>query len=256
MMGFVYRYDDKVIVIDGGTREDYPELLKIIKKCGSVIDLLVVTHCHHDHIGALTLLLKNEDVQVKEIIFDFPSVDVIKSILRTDWEKDIVEDFLKIVEERKIPRFVPELKKEYFYGKMSLKFWKLGDIHHNDINDSSLVFTLKTPSKTILFTGDISPKMSDLIAEQYCDSKALKCDYVQLAHHGQSGGSFDLYKLTNAKYALWCAPKWLFDNDAGAGPESGPYTSKVTKEWLSELNIESITAFDKTVLINQKNIKR
>ena len=70
--------------------------------------------------------------------------------------------------------------------------------------------------------------MSDLIAEQYRDSKALKCDYVQLAHHGQSGGSFDLYKLTNAKYALWCAPKWLFDNDTGTGPESGPYTSKVT----------------------------
>ena len=26
MMGFVYRYNNSLIVIDGGTKEDYPEL--------------------------------------------------------------------------------------------------------------------------------------------------------------------------------------------------------------------------------------
>lgn len=254
MMGFVYRYDNTLIVIDGGTKEDYPELLRIIKENGSVIDLLVVTHCHHDHIGSLVLLLNNKDINIKQIIFDFPCLSTIKSILKTQWEYQVVLDFLKIVKKRKIKNVIPQLLKEYKFGPLKLSFLKLGDIHNHDINDSSLIFKLKSPSKTILFTGDISPKMSDKIARKYNKTNLLSCDYVQLAHHGQSGGSYNLYQLTYANYALWCAPKWLFDNDLGQGYNTGPFTSEQTKSWLSKLHIKSITAFEKTVIINQKNI--
>ena len=224
-----------------------------MKECGSVIDLLIVTHCHHDHIGALIPLLKNENIIIKQIIFDFPTLRTIKSILKTKWEYDVVLEFLKIVKKRKIPLFIPELLKNYQCGDFVLRFLKLGDIHHHELNDSSLVFSLKTPSKKILFLGDISPKMSDKLAMKYKDKDELKCDYLQLAHHGQSGGSYNLYSLTYAKYGLWCAPKWLFDNDSGTGPGFGPWSSDETKMWLSELNIQSITAFNKTVIINQKN---
>ena len=65
MMGFVYRLDDTLIVIDGGTKEDYENLLDIVKENGSVIDLLIVTHCHHDHIGALVPLINNKDICIK-----------------------------------------------------------------------------------------------------------------------------------------------------------------------------------------------
>ena len=61
------------------------------------------------------------------------------------------------------------------------------------------------------------------------------------------------YKLTSAKYALWCAPKWLFDNDLGDGFDTGPFTSAITKKWLLDLNIKSITAYKQTIIINQNN---
>lgn len=253
MMGFVYRYNNSLIVIDGGTKEDYLELLKIIKENNSVIDLLVITHCHHDHIGALVPLLKNEEIKIKQIVFDFPTLQTIKSILATDWEYKVVLDFLKEVRNRKIPLMKPEILRDYHIGDFVVRFLKLGDIHNHDLNDSSLVFTLKSPFKTILFTGDISPKMSDKLAEKYRKTTELTCDYVQLAHHGQSGGSYNLYQLTYSKYALWCAPRWLFDNDLGDGFDTGPFTSSTTKRWLSELNIKSITAFKKTFVINQNN---
>ena len=254
MMGYVYKYNDTLIVIDGGTKEDYLSLLKIVKGCGSFIDLLVVTHCHHDHIGALIELIANPEITIKKIIYDFPSLETIKSILKTDWEYQTVIDFLKIVKERKIPTFIPELNKTYLLNEFSYIFYKLGDIHNNDINDSSLIFKLISPSKSILFLGDISPAFSGDFAKKYSNSKELECDFVQLAHHGQSGGSFSLYQLTKAKYGLWNAPKWLFDNDLGNGYDTGPFTSSTTKEWLSGLNIKSITAFNKTILINQNNI--
>ena len=253
MMGFVYRYNNSLIVIDGGTKEDYPELLRIIKENDSTIDLLVVTHCHHDHIGALVPLINNKEIQIKQIIFDFPTLNTIKSILTTEWEYKTVLDFLKAVRKRKIPVQIPSILNNYYIGDFIIKFLKLGDIHHHDLNDSSLVFTLKSPTKTILFTGDISPKMSDKLAKKYRRTTELKCDYIQLAHHGQSGGSYDLYKLTSAKYALWCAPKWLFDNDLGDGFDTGPFTSAITKKWLLDLNIKSITVFKQTIIINQNN---
>ena len=250
MMGFVYRLDDTLIVIDGGTKEDYENLLDIIKENGSVIDLLIVTHCHHDHIGALVPLINNKDICIKQIIFDFPCLRTIKSILRTDWEYQVVLDFLKAVRKNKIPVFVPSLLEPYLYGRFVLEFLKLGDIHHKDINDSSLIFSLKTPTKSLLFLGDISPKMSEIIAKKYRNSNFLRCDYVQLAHHGQSGGSFNLYKLTKAKYAFWCAPRWLYDNDIGSGYNTGPFTSENTKKWMEELKISNITAFNQNFVID------
>ena len=254
MMGYIYRYNDCLILVDGGTKEDYPHLLNIIKDNGGVIDLLIVTHCHHDHIGALISLINNLEITIKRIIYDFPDLSVIKSILKTDWEYQIVLDFLRAIKERELEVFVPELNKEYQLGSFKYKFYKLGDIHNNDINDSSLIFKLTTPSKSILFLGDISPTYSETFANKYEDSDELQCDYVQLAHHGQAGGCKKLYSLTHAKYALWTAPKWLYDNDIGEGPESGPYISKITKEWLKELNIKSLTAFDKDLIISQKTI--
>ena len=100
MMGYVYHLNDKLIVIDGGTKDDYPELLRIVKECGNVIDLLIITHCHHDHIGALINIINNNEIVIKEIIYDFPELEVIKSILTTDWEYDVVLDFLKAVKDR------------------------------------------------------------------------------------------------------------------------------------------------------------
>ena len=213
-----------------------------------------MTHCHHDHIGALINLINNKEIVIKEIIYDFPELDIIKSILTTDWEYDVVLDFLKAVKDRNLTVTIPELNKEYVLGEFRYKFYKLGDIYNNDINDSSLIFKLISPSKSIMFLGDISPTYSDYFASLYRGSHELEAEYVQLAHHGQAGGSFSLYSLIKPKYAFWNAPKWLYDNDLGQGEETGPFKGKITKEWLAKLGVKSLLAFDKSLLICQKNI--
>ena len=254
MMGYVYKYNDTLIVVDGGTKEDYPALLKIIKDNGGVIDLLIVTHCHHDHIGALINLIKNKEITIKELIYDFPSLEDIKSILKTDWEYDVVIDFLNVIKEENINCFIPKIGEIYTKNELKFKFYKLGDIHNDDINDSSLIFKLISPSKSILFLGDISPTYSEEFASKFEGTNELECDYVQLAHHGQSGGCYKLYSLTHAKYAFWNAPEWLYTNDLGGGPNTGPLKSETTKKWLEELKIKSLFAFKEHLLINQKNV--
>ena len=249
MMGYVYRLNDKLIVIDGGTKEDYFSLLDIVKNNGSVIDLLIVTHCHQDHIGALVPLIRNKEITIKEIIYDFPPLESIKQILATSWEYEIVLDFIQAVKERKIKTSIPELNKIYQLGDFQYVFLKLGNLQNNDINDSSMIFKLISPSKSIMFLGDISPTYSEYFASKYEGSNGLKADYVQLAHHGQAGGSYKLYSLIKPKYAFWNAPRWLYENDAGNGKGTGPYKSNITKKWLEDLNIKSLFAFDKTLII-------
>ena len=100
-----------------------------------------------------------------------------------------------------------------------------------------------------MFLGDISPTYSECFASKYEGSSLLKADYVQLAHHGQAGGSYKLYSLISPKYAFWNAPRWLYENDASNGKGTGPYKSDITKKWLEDLNIKSLFAFDKTLVI-------
>ncbi len=61
-------HDGKSILVDGGHPGDSPIILRQLKKILKknppyVIDLLIVTHCHSDHIGCLPALIKMGDIE-------------------------------------------------------------------------------------------------------------------------------------------------------------------------------------------------
>ena len=249
MMGYVYRDADSLIVIDGGMEADYPELKRIILQEKGSVDCLIITHCHLDHIGALTLLLEEREIPIKRILFDFPSFDLIDPILQTEFERDLVRRFLKAAQNSGASLIRPKEGDEFRIGGNRIRFFKDGHLENGDINDSSLVFKLETKGESILFLGDVSPKCGDALARRFRDDPDFRADFIQLAHHGQQGGGKLLYQTLRGRYALWNAPKWLYENDGGGGPGTGPYRSDETKRWLVELGMESIFAFERTAII-------
>ncbi len=61
----------------------------------------------------------------------------------------------------------------------------------NIINDSSQVFKVTTPDKSVLFLGDIGPDGGDVL---YRESRhLLKADIAQMAHHGHMNCSMEIY---------------------------------------------------------------
>ncbi len=94
------------------------------------------------------------------------------------------------------------------------------DIFPNTIkteNDASLVFMVTIDGVKYLMTGDIEGPATELLIEQCGDY--LKCDYIQIMHHGWDGGTTTttaeraltneqyeaLYAIAKPDYLLWTA---------------------------------------------------
>lgn len=87
--------------------------------------------------------------------------------------------------------------------------------------------------KSILFLGDLGVEGGEkLLASPY--RNRLKADYVQMAHHGQTGVSEEFYKTVNPKFCLWPTPDWLWDNKKG----KGPWKTLEVRAWMDKLDIE------------------
>ena len=72
----------------------------------------------------------------------------------------------------------------------------------NDVNTNSLVMMLTVGGKKILMTGDANePAWDFMVGQQSKGSKySLKCDYLQVPHHGvQAAGTAEGYAATAAK---------------------------------------------------------
>ena len=66
---------------------------------------------------------------------------------------------------------------------------------------------------------------------------SLQTEYTQMAHHGQNGVSKEFYEYIQPQKCIWPSPKWLWDNDAGDGFDTGPWQTVRTREWVLEIGV-------------------
>ncbi len=59
-----------------------------------------------------------------------------------------------------------------------------------------------------------------------------------MSHHGQHGAKKTFYAAVKPKVAIWPTAEWLWDNDAGKGPGSGPWKTNFVKCWMQELGVK------------------
>ncbi|MBO5322678.1 MAG: hypothetical protein J6A88_01065 [Oscillospiraceae bacterium] len=69
-------------------------------------------------------------------------------------------------------------------------------------NDSSFVCKMTYGGQATLWLGDICTAPSEMLIQRYAKDY-LKCDIVQMAHHGLNGARWDLYEAVDAKVLLW-----------------------------------------------------
>jgi beta-lactamase superfamily II metal-dependent hydrolase len=111
------------------------------------------------------------------------------------------------------------------------------EITVNAINNSSVVMRLRDETRSVLFAADLGAEAGrKFLAGPYANR--LKSDYVQMAHHGQSGAERAFYEAVAARYCIWPTPLWLWDNDHGGGKGSGPWKTLEVRAWMEELRIE------------------
>ena len=259
MMSFVIvTKKDNVIIVDGGRPLDMPLLKEYVG--GRHISAWILTHAHNDHMsGFVDEMEKNgcADFDIEKVYYNFPSYDAL--IGRTDVpDKNYFDTELNEM----LPAFgkiepllgerahivsqgetltVDECELEFIYTYHEGLFSNL-------MNDASLVFTLKTPNKKVLFLGDLGPEGGDVLMDESRDK--LKADIVQMAHHGHMNVSMEIYAEVKPEACLWCAPAWLYNEPEIPGylsnreqlramDRSRMYGVGMTRKWMDLLGVKT-----------------
>lgn len=234
-----------IIVVDGGTKEDLPNLLQTIKKNSKsmTVKAWFLTHYHKDHTGALAEYLNSDgkDLKIDNIYYNFPDEEMIKKyesnrfadyeIINKELEKLETNKKIKAGDTYKFKGTTVDVIREYN-----------SHITNNFGNNSSVVLKVQVENNSILFLGDLGIEGGNELVKKY-SNYIENMDYVQMAHHGQAGVDKSVYEIINPKYCLWPTPSWLWEN------ENKVYETHITKEWMQDLNIE------KNYIANQGNLE-
>lgn len=229
----------KVIVIDGGMAGDAPYLTGFLTGLGGNIEAWFITHPHDDHFNALIEILKQPGpLMIGPIYGSLPDVAWIDQ-WGNEGEKKSFGAFVQAlsVAGRKVEE--PSLGQILEIDGIQIEILgvKNPELTKNAINNSSIVMRIADAKKSILFLGDLGLEGGEKLLRGPYASR-LPSDYVQMAHHGQNGVSEAVYQHIRPTYCLWPTPKWLWDNDNGGGPGSGPWRTFEVRAWLDKLPIK------------------
>ena len=241
MNSYVMRTPGNVlIVIDGGTKGDAAYLRRFIRERGNHVHAWFISHPHLDHVDALTAILNDPgDMKIDKIYGSLPDDEWLKEHQNANADK--TQRQLKAAlkqSSRKLLDLSPGQKIEFKGVVFEILSTLNPELTVNAINNQSAVWRVDAGDMSVLFLGDLGEEGGDkLLASPYRDR--LTADYVQMAHHGQTGVSEEFYRVVNPKYCLWPTPDWLWDNNKGGqGRDSGPWKTLEVRAWMDKLNVE------------------
>ncbi|MBE6631654.1 MAG: MBL fold metallo-hydrolase [Ruminococcaceae bacterium] len=236
--------DEKIIVIDGGFQKETDHFLEYLKNVSGSdtprVDAWFLTHPHDDHASVFFEMMKNrkDALDLGKVYLNFPSAQFVESdaaALRT------MEEFYEC-----LPLFADKLcicSGGDVFSVGSAKFFVLYspdfEINTDVCNNSSLVFRMELGGKSFMFTGDCGLRAGKKVLRLWKESGLMKCDFCQMAHHGQNGCDRDFYEAVSPSVCLWPTPTWLWNNDAGKGYNTHTWQTIEVREWMDELNIET-----------------
>lgn len=173
------RTDKYNILIDSGDIDCENEVIGFLKYSGvDYLDLVIATHPHTDHYGAMYRVLMNFDVGL---------------FLMPELPEDLIpygityERFLTVKNERKIPARYASAGERFLLGENCyLDILSPQYYDYKDVNDFSITAKLVHGENSFLFTGDLQ-EFSELdLVENGTD---LDVDVLKVGHHGSAGAS-------------------------------------------------------------------
>ena len=163
------------ILIDAGEREYADRVISYLRHSGVRKLLLVVaSHPHTDHIGALP-----------EVLQAFPAETLLLPRLTEENTPDsyAYERLLKTVQEKEIRLVAAKPGAEYTLEHAALQV--LAPLEQSaNLNDMSVVCRVTAFNTTLLLPADAEVAAQETLLQAGAD---LRCDVLQVPHHGSSG---------------------------------------------------------------------
>lgn len=247
--------EGRVLVIDGGGRDDADNLYSFLEEFGGRVDGWFLTHFHEDHVNALVGLLEKYEIVIQKLYYDFRGAKApdFKGDKDNPCIKEL-EDRIRAYPEKVRSVAVPVPFEEYVYD--SVKIVPLNEGYfaniENSVNNSCVVYKMYTPKESVLFLGDLGAIRGDEYLQRPRFAEEIgDCRIVQMAHHGQDGVSDRFYNaLDDIRVCLYPAAKWIFDSDFGQGIGTSPLRTMHTRDLMRERGVRAcFSCADGRVLI-------
>lgn len=200
-----------------------------------VISGWFLSHGHQDHIVKFMDFVEAgfEDVKIKNVYYNFPSVTVMGA---ERWKAD---DKVTMCQFWEMMDGHDEFNKIYLHTGQrfcvdSLKFTVLST--HEDLcshslecyNDSSTVLLMEVKGSKVIFWGDANYLACSEMTARY--GKYLKADIVQVAHHGFNEANAGIYYMIEADTALYPTERRIFEKRSSS--ESNKTVMSISKEYF------------------------
>ena len=182
-----------------------------------VVNGWLLTHAHSDHISKFMDFLRynRNDVIIEGIYSNLiPDTNCNSQYWSTE-EVLLSRKLFKMLDKTDIPTYKIHTGQRFYIR--NLCFDVMGtheDIYPQvmkDYNDSSCMVMLTAEGSRIFIPGDASNLASLELTKRY--GKTLKCDIVQISHHGHNGLYKEAYELLGADAAVFPITRIKFDEE-------------------------------------------
>lgn len=182
-----------------------------------VVNGWLLSHAHSDHVSKFMDFLRyNRNDVVIEGIYSNLIPDYNAASVHWDTEETLLAAKLfRVLDNTDIPTFKIHTGQRFYIR--NLCFDVLGtheDIYPQvvrDYNDSSCMVMLTAENSRVFIPGDASNLASVELVKRY--GETLKCDVVQMSHHGHNGLYKDAYELLGASVAVFPITRIKFDEE-------------------------------------------
>lgn len=230
--------DGSYILIDSGCANDADadNLLKFLTEHNPnagkpVIRTWMITHPHIDHMGmALQFLEKHHAaVELESIAANFPMMTTVKVK-----HEDVIKSCKPLIDRfRELTATYFPAAREYMLHtgdvvrypgvRMDILFTQ-EDFYPAEfswVNHLSSAWMIRGAEKSALILGDCEKPLCRQMAAAY--GEALKCDVLQLSHHGFNGACLELYRLADPDICFVPCDKERFLTDPRTKGEAFGY---------------------------------
>ena len=205
--------DDQHFVIDGGDAPETEYLVDFINEnLDGRVDAWFVTHPHRSHVGAFINILSRELVAVKKIIYSYHDPEVVVKHDRKNVAE--IENFNNAIKASKITSLRVRNGDRLKIGKNIIKIISADNLEsdRNYLNNTGLIYKFNFKTASVLFLGDAGIEASVALLSSFKDE--LKCDILQMSHHGYYGVSNELYNIISPDICLWPTRKEIWPDSS------------------------------------------
>lgn len=188
---FLFVKDDKVALIDCGTRSTGMDAVEYIKSLGITrIDYVFGTHPHDDHMGGMFDIITN--FEIGKIIM--PKVN--DEQVTKNW-------YIKLIKQITDGNYELEYSKagnEYYLGDAKIQIVWQSELEQDSVNNYSNIIKVSFGNMDVLMTGDAETEIEEEVLQS---GVQIDAEILKVGHHGSDTSSSDEFlDAINPDYGL------------------------------------------------------